>query len=175
VSIVVRPVARPDAAAWLSMRRTLWPSGSSEEHREEIERFLVGDAKEPLAVVIAADPDGRPIGFAELSIRPHAEGCRTDRVAYLEGWFVAVEARGRGVGRLLVRAAEAWALAQGCDELASDSAENDAASRGAHRAVGFEETGLVRCYRRDLEAPSLEPEAGRGYRPRHDRPKGEEP
>jgi aminoglycoside 6'-N-acetyltransferase I len=162
LTVVVRPVQRSDAAAWLSMRRTLWPSGSSGEHREEIERFLAGDAKEPLAVLIAAGPDGRPLGFAELSIRPHAEGCRTDRVAYLEGWFVAVEARDRGVGRLLVRAAEAWARAQGCGELASDSAADDAASRAAHRAVGFEETGLVRCYRRDLEAASLEPEAGRG-------------
>ena len=150
VGIAVRPVRRADAAAWRRMRRALWPEGSEGEHAEEIESFFAGEAEEPLAVLVADEPSGEPVGFAELSIRPRAEGCRTGRVAYLEGWFVEPSARRRGVGRLLVRAAEAWARAQGCAELASDSSAENAVSLAAHAAAGFEDAGLVRCFRKEL-------------------------
>ncbi len=93
--ITVRPARPGDAAAWLQLRHALWPEGSEAEHRAEIDRFFVGDAREPLAVLLAENGAGCPIGLAELSIRSHAEGCRSDRVAYLEGWFVTPKARGR--------------------------------------------------------------------------------
>jgi aminoglycoside 6'-N-acetyltransferase I len=120
------------------------------EHRVEIDRFLAGQANEPQAVLLAEDGSGRLVGFAELSIRPCAEGCRTNRVAYLEGWFVVPEARGRGVGRALVEVAEAWGRAQGCREFASDAQADNELSAAAHRALGFTDVGLVRCFRKDL-------------------------
>jgi aminoglycoside 6'-N-acetyltransferase I len=132
------------------MRRELWPEGSADEHEQEIERFFAGGAREPLAVLIAEDSGGQPVGFAELSIRPHAEGCSNDRVGYLEGWFVRPAVRRRGVGRDLVAAAEGWARGQGCIELASDSQPDNEVSRAAHRAAGFDDVGLVRCYRKGL-------------------------
>ena len=145
----VRPVERSDAEAWLRMRRALWPDGR-EMHGDEIEEFLSGTALEPLAVLIAEDPEEGPIGFAELSLRACAEGCRSSPVAYLEGWFVEDAARRRGVGRLLVEAAERWARACGCRELASDSEAANEVSLAAHRAAGFQDAGLIRCYRKDL-------------------------
>jgi aminoglycoside 6'-N-acetyltransferase I len=90
------------------------------------------------------------MGFAELSIRAYAEGCRTDRVTYLEGWYVAPDVRNRGVGGALIAAAEAWARSQGCVELASDVELTNEASAAAHRALGFVEVGRVRCFRKDL-------------------------
>src|SRR5919108_4137249 len=117
----VRPATREDAAAWLEMRVALWPEGDASEHRAEIEQFFAGKIAEPLAVLIAIDPAGRHLGFAELSIRNYAEGCTTDRVAYLEGWYVVPQARRRGVGRALVQAAERWGRAQGCTEFGSDA------------------------------------------------------
>ena len=132
------------------MRQALWPEGSAAEHAGEIEAFLAGGAQEPLAVLIAEAASGNPVGFAELSIRRTAEGCRTDRVAYLEGWFVVPDARRRGIGRRLVEAAEDWARAQGCAELASDSEAGNEISQAAHRAAGFDEAALIRCYRKDL-------------------------
>lgn len=148
--VVIRSVARSDAAAWLRMRLALWPEGSEEEHRTEIEEFLAGLARAPLAVLLAEDEDGRLVGFAELSIRWCAEGCRTDRVAYLEGWYVVPEVRRCGVGRALIAAAKEWARAQSCSEFASDAGPDDEVSAAAHRAAGFTEVGLVRCFRMDL-------------------------
>ncbi len=147
----VRPAERKDAEAWLRMRRALWPEGSEREHRKEIEQFFAGLSREPLAVLVAFDSrGGGGIGFAELFIRPCAEGCQTDRVAYLEGWFVEEDERRRGVGRALLGAAEAWARARGCTEFASDSQPANAVSASAHRALGFDEVGTLVCYRKQL-------------------------
>jgi aminoglycoside 6'-N-acetyltransferase I len=145
----VRPAAKSDASAWLRMRCDLWPEGSENGHRTEIERFFTGETGEPLEVLLAFD-NAIPAGFAELSIRPCAEGCRTDRVAFLEGWYVVPHVRGQGVGRALVEAAEVWAREQGCAEFASDAAPDNEASVRAHRALGFEDAGLVRCFRKTL-------------------------
>ena len=74
----------------------------------------------------------------------------TDRVAYLEGWYVVPESRRQGVGRALVSAAEEWARAQGCAEFASDALLDNDVSAVAHRAIGFEETVQIRCFRKVL-------------------------
>ena len=132
------------------MRHALWPEGSVEEHAGEIEDFFAGRSREPLAVLVAEAASGQLIGFAELSIRPFAEGCATDRVGYLEGWYVVPEARKQGVGRALVEASEAWARAQGCTEFASDTEVDNKVSAAAHRALGYTEVALIRCFRKDL-------------------------
>jgi aminoglycoside 6'-N-acetyltransferase I len=101
-------------------------------------------------VLLAEHGAGRAVGLAELSIRACAPGCESDRVAYLEGWFVDPPARGSGVGRALIEAAEQWGRAQGCRELASDTEPDNDGSAAAHRALGFVEVGLARCFRKDL-------------------------
>ena len=147
--INVRPVTPDDAAAWLRMRAALWPDGAG-DHAGEVQQFFAGKLNEPLAVLLAFDETGAPVGFAELSIRNYAEDCRTNRVAYLEGWYVEPHARRHGVGRALVAAAEDWGRAQGCTEFGSDALIDNDASAAAHRALGFEETAQIRCFRKDL-------------------------
>ena len=150
--IRIRPVEARDAAQWLGLRARLWPDGSAEEHEGEIEAFLRGGSPllEP-AVLVAVDPADRLVGFAELSVRACAEGCSSSRIAYLEGWFVVEERRGRGVGHALIRAAETWARERGCEEFASDTDPENSVGQAAHEAVGFEDVGLVRCYRKRIE------------------------
>src|SRR5688572_7131156 len=132
------------------MRCALWPEGAESEHAAEIDRFFAGTLDNPLEVLLAVDARGAPLGFAELSIRAYAEDCVTDRVAYLEGWYVVPEARRRGVGRALIDAAEKWAVAQGCTEFGSDALLDNDTSAAAHAALGFEETVQIRCFRKTI-------------------------
>jgi aminoglycoside 6'-N-acetyltransferase I len=147
----VRAATLADKQAWLRMRRALWPDDEGDSHAREIDEFFAGRLKMPLEVLLALDENGNPIGFAELSIRSYAEDCLTDRIAYLEGWYVVPLARRQGVGRALVVAAESWAKRQGCTEFGSDALLDNHASAAAHRAVGFTETVQIRCFRKSLE------------------------
>lgn len=146
----VRSARNEDAPAWLRMRNALWPDYASTWHSDEIQQFFAGKLKSPLAVLIAEDDDGKALGFAELSIRNYAEECVTDRVAYLEGWYVVPGARRKGVGRALIAAAEQWARQQGCTEFGSDAVIDNEISAAAHRALGFTETAQIRCFRKQL-------------------------
>jgi aminoglycoside 6'-N-acetyltransferase I len=151
--IQVRSATLPDAPAWLRMREALWPENGSTWHAGEVQQFFAGKLRMPLEVLLAVDESGVSVGFAELSIRPYAEDCLTDRVAYLEGWYVVPNARRQGVGRALLAAAESWAVAQGCTEFGSDALIDNEMSAAAHRALGFVETVQIRCFRKSLAPP----------------------
>ena len=161
MAVTVRSATRDDAPAWIRMREALWPEYAPAWHATEVDKYFAGVLTMPLEVLVATD-DGRAIGFAELSIRPYAEGCETDRVAFLEGWYVAEEARRHGVGRALIAAAERWAESQGCTEFASDALLDNVASASAHAALGFAETGQIRCFRKPIARSAEKATAGEG-------------
>ena len=131
------------------MRTALWPD-SDDEHANTIALFFAGELFDPLAVLIARDDANRPLGFIELNIRNYAEDCWTNNVGYVEGWYVEPDARQQGVGRALFAAAEAWARAQGCTEMASDTWLENETSRAAHLALGYQETARLICFKKDL-------------------------
>ncbi len=147
----VRPVSGDDAEAWLRMRMALWPEDVPGEHRQAIRAFFDGKRHEPREVLMALDDRGAGVGFAELSIRNIVDDCETDRVGYLEGWYVAPHVRRRGVGAALVAAAERWAVGQGCREFGSDTLIDNVGALLAHRALGFQETSRVCNFRKSLE------------------------
>ena len=133
------------------MRQALWPDEETPEgHAREVEEYLAGRITMPLGVLVAEDRNGVVVGFVELFIRNYAEDCRSDRVGYLEGWYVVPDARRRGVGRALIAASEDWARAQGCTEFASDALIDNETSAAAHKALGFTETVQIRCFRKNL-------------------------
>ena len=146
---LIRAAQPRDIDEWIRLRAALWPD-DLEEHRAEAERFFAGHRHEPAEVLLAVNDQGRAIGFAELSIRNIVDSCTTDRVAYLEGWYVDPSVRRQGVGSALIAGAERWAVEQGCKEFGSDSLIDNEASHLAHRALGFEETGRVINFRKDL-------------------------
>ncbi len=148
-ALVIRPVERADAAVWERMRTALWPDDSG-SHSTDIARFFSPQRNEPLEVLLACSGAGAPIGFVELSIRPHAVGCTSDRVAFVEGWYVAPDHRRRGVGAALIRAAEEWGRANTCSELGSDTQLWNESSINAHKALGFEEVERLVAFRKSL-------------------------
>jgi aminoglycoside 6'-N-acetyltransferase I len=147
VPIDIREARASDRDAWLRMRDALWP-GSLADHAIETQRYFGRDARPPLTFI--AELDGRAVGFLELELRTYAPGCASSPVPFIEGWFVEPAHQRRGIGRALVRAAEAWALEHGYDEIASDTEIENATGLAAHLALGFEETDRVISFRRAL-------------------------
>ena len=152
--IEVRSVCNGDQAEWLRMRSALWPDDSDGEHAKEIAAFLNNkafgwsDSLLALAVFVAVRPFGGLCGFVEASIRPFVDGCKTRPVGYIEGWFVDAEMRRQGIGTSLVTAAEQWAKAQGCAEMASDAHLENTVSIKAHEALGYEESSRTVHFRK---------------------------
>jgi aminoglycoside 6'-N-acetyltransferase I len=106
--------------------------------------------QDPRQAAFVAEEEGLLLGLVEVSLRPYAEGCETSPVGYLEGLYVLPTFRRRGVARLLVQEAEAWARAQGCQEMASDAEFSNLLGQEVHRQLGYEEVERLVCFRKAL-------------------------
>jgi aminoglycoside 6'-N-acetyltransferase I len=122
------------------MMRALWPT--------EVDYDFAGET------VLAWEREGPGArglgGFVSFSLRPWAEGCESTPVPYIEGWWVAPDLRGAGVGRALLAAVERWCIAHGYTELGSDVDVENTASLQAHAALGFEPTLRLQFFRKRL-------------------------
>ncbi len=144
----LRAVNRDDHQEWLRLRLCLWPDCGAETQDAEMADILEAGADQ--AVFVAARPSGLLGGFVEASIHPHAIGCDTRPVGYVEGWFVDPDLRGTGVGRDLLAAAESWARNLGCREMASDTLFENEVGLRAHLACGYEETDRLIHFKKPI-------------------------
>jgi aminoglycoside 6'-N-acetyltransferase I len=143
--IEIRPLGLGDRDAWAVLRHALWPDASLQELRDELEGMIA----EGLAGFGAFD-DLRPVGWAEVSQRPHGDGCDTAPVAWLEGIYVVASHRRTGVGGALLEAVENWARQRDFSELGSDAELDNLTSRVSHARWGFDETERVVRFRKAL-------------------------
>jgi aminoglycoside 6'-N-acetyltransferase I len=151
--ICVRVARLADREPLARLRAALWPESSAEEHARELASILSGKGlgTMPLIELVAEESDGALVGFAEVGLRSHADGCDVGHVVgYLEGWYVVESHRKKGIGRKLLRAAEEWARRQGCVEMASDALLENEVSQRAHAALGFTEVDRCVRYRKSL-------------------------
>jgi aminoglycoside 6'-N-acetyltransferase I len=143
VGIDVRRAELRDADSVAEMCAELWPHGPAEEHRREFEEKTRSGMSGtlPVAIFVATDAASDAlVGFVEVGMRSHAEGCDTAQPSgYVEGLFVREPVRRSGLGAALMRAAEDWARAQGCREMASDAHIDNQVSHRVHAALGYEE------------------------------------
>lgn len=147
VEISIHQCSSNDQPGWLALRMALWPHASREEHLAEMAEML----SQPTRFIqfLACADDGEAVGLLEMSIRSdYVNGTESSPVPFLEGLFVIPALRGKGIARQLVRVAEAWAAAHGYSELASDALLENEAGQAVHRALGFEETERVVCFRK---------------------------
>ncbi len=135
--MATRPMREDEVPQVLLMMQELWPD----------ERSVTLDDEH---VIVWQRPEGGLGGFVSLSIRPTGDGCESAPVPWVEGWWVARDLRRTGVGRQLIGAAEAWALAQGFDELGSDTLLQNRAAIAAHQQIGFEPTEQLQMFRKRL-------------------------
>ena len=140
-------LAQPsDCIELARLREALWPDVPLEKHTEELSLMLEGKASltMPLVHLVAESTDGTLVGFLEVGLRSHADGCDPSRaVGFIEGWYVAENHRHQGTGRKLLVAAENWARGLGCAEMASDTPIDNEVSQRVHQALGY--TVADRC------------------------------
>ena len=109
--------------------------------REEVARRLAALAgpDDDDAVQVAAGADGAVVGVIGLhrlrTLHAPSPPC------YITALVVAASARGRGVGRRLLEAAESWARERGCGRMVVTSAEHRADAHAFYERSGYERTG----------------------------------
>lgn len=145
----IRALKPADTNTWLVLRQELWPDSTRDDLEKEQQAILDDPGRN--AVFVAEAPTGEVVGFIEVSLRGWAEGCRTQPVGYIEGWFVSPARRRKGIGATLVKAAETWALSQGCTEMGSDAETWNEVSQRAHQALGYSEVLRLVCFSKKLE------------------------
>lgn len=146
----IRKAKPGDREAWAALRSRLWPDSAS-LHIRDLEDYFAGKSVDVVQAYVLESDAGDLTGFIELNIRNYAEGSRSPRIPYIEGWYVAESCRGKGYGRKLIRVAEQWALKQGYRELASDAELANHESIAIHERLGFEETERVVCFLKKLK------------------------
>jgi aminoglycoside 6'-N-acetyltransferase I len=147
--MLIRHANQNDYAGWLRLRSALWPDCPLDDHRVEMAEQLADEKS--FAVFVADRGNGQLGGFLEASLRRYADGCSTSPVGYIEGWYVDDDVQRQGVGGQLVKAAERWALAQGCREMASDCEIDNEVSFRAHLAIGYAEVERAIHFRKSLQ------------------------
>jgi aminoglycoside 6'-N-acetyltransferase I len=154
-SIQIRPALLSDLNQLARLCEALWPESSAEKHAQELRLKLGGKAAlvltTPLIIFVAEANEGRLVGFLEVDLRSHADGCDPSRpVGYVEGWYVTEDHRECGVGRRLLAKAEDWARIHSCGEMASDALIDNERSQRAHEALGYEVVDRCVHYRKKL-------------------------
>lgn len=151
---MIRLATPSDLDRLAQLCHALWPEGSVAEHAHELAPKLTGQnpSTQPLTLLVADSPNEQLIAFVEVSLRSHADGCDIAHpVGYLEGWYVEPAFRRQGIGRALLAAAEDWARAHGCREIASDALIDNLISQQAHETLGFQVVDRCVHYRKPLE------------------------
>lgn len=116
--IVIRPAVRPDVPLVLRFVHELAAYERAPEQvvatEASLEQFLFGKGfgRGPVVDALIAELGGEPVGFA-LFFSNFSTWVGTSGI-YLEDLFVRPEARGRGVGRALLREVARIAVERGC-------------------------------------------------------------
>ncbi len=145
-AITVREMQPNDLNVWVSMYAELFDMASESACVAEVERIL----NAPSAYGFVAEASGVALGFAELSIRPFANGCVSKPVPFLEGIWTRETHRKVGVATALLDHIEGFARDAGYTELGSDVLQDNELGLAFHRARGFDETERVVFHRKSL-------------------------
>ncbi len=141
--VLIRQISPDDAAAAAALSAELGYPVSPEAMRARIEDLL------PLSdhAIYVACADANVLGWIDIAIARHLA---SDARVEIGGLVVAEEARGRGIGRLLVAEAEKWATERG---LASVLVRSQIKRDDAHRFYlreGYARTKTSAVFTKDL-------------------------
>lgn len=142
---MIRPAELSDIAAvlgvWNPVIRDTTVTFSSEEKTEAGLWETIGARRAGGQEFLVAEEGGEILGFVTWGQFRGGDGY----IHAMEHTIIlAPGARGRGIGRALIGAAEATARAAGAHILVAGISAENGPALAFHRAVGFEEAGRVR-------------------------------
>jgi ribosomal-protein-alanine N-acetyltransferase len=133
-SVCVRHAEPADIAALIDLEHRVF--ATDRLSRRSLQRLL----RSPSAQVLVADDGARLAGAAVVLFRDGA------RVARLYSIAVAPHMSGRGVGPMLLKAAEDAAIAHGCRAMRLEVHETNHAALARYRKSGYREFGRHAAY-----------------------------
>ena len=154
-TIEVREADPSDRHVLMGFHRSLYKG-----HRDEVveeddrplieyrdyERILSDDLESLLrdrnGHVLVAQSQGAAVGYitGRVTVEPRRV---LPRKGVIEDWYVAPDARGSGVGALLLAELEARFAAAGCEVIESATWSGNEGARRAHDALGFREIRVM--------------------------------
>jgi GNAT superfamily N-acetyltransferase len=145
----IREATRADAARLAALSEVLGYPVTADALAERLGRLLGRD--EELVLVAEVGP-GRVVGWLHGAERELLESGRRCEIL---GLVVDEPHRGRGVGRRLVQAVEAWASARGLDQMAVRSNVARAESHPFYARLGYVRVKTQHAYRKRLSTPGV--------------------
>lgn len=145
---VIRRAGPEDIPALLGLLRLLFSIEKdfvfNAEKQERGLRLLLAESR---AAVFAAEQDGQVVGMCtgQLLISTAQGGLS----ALLEDLVIAPAWQGRGIGRLLAAAAEAWAVSQGASRIQLLADRSNAPALTFYQKIGLQTTAMI-CLRKML-------------------------
>jgi GNAT superfamily N-acetyltransferase len=149
--IIVRDIARTDRDRWSHLwdgYNAFYGRSGATALAETITATLwerLFDPAEPVQCIVAEN-EGRLVGLAHFLF--HRSTTMIAPICYLQDLFTSAEARGRGVGRALIRAVYDRAEAAGATRVYWQTHETNRTARTLYDRVA-EHAGFI-VYRRDL-------------------------
>lgn len=107
------------------------PSNLEQSRAFIAERMAAGES----AIFLAQDEHGEALGFVQLY--PTFSSIDAHRTWLLSDLFTTPAARGRGVGRLLMNTARAFALETGAKGLVLETATDNVTAQGLYESLGY--------------------------------------
>jgi ribosomal protein S18 acetylase RimI-like enzyme len=136
-AVRIRNAGRSDLDVLVALEHRIF--ATDQLSRRSLARFL----RSPSAEVIVADDQGDLAGTAIVLFRTHSNLARLYSIA------VAPHMSGRGIGPMLLDAAEAAALARGCTAIRLEVHHHNAAAIARYRKSGYREFGRHPAYYQD--------------------------
>jgi GNAT superfamily N-acetyltransferase len=145
--VVIREATRGDAARLVALSGELGYPVTVEALAERLGRLLGRD--EELVLVAEVSPR-HVVGWLHAAEQELLESGRRCEIL---GLVVDGTHRGRGMGRRLVQAAEAWASMRGLDQMAVRSNVTRAESHPFYERLGYVRAKTQHAYRKRLPVP----------------------
>ena len=142
-SVYVRPMAEADIAAGRLLLDQLGYDLTATEMRR---RYAV-IANTTGHAILVAECEARPVGLVHLYVRP-----ALDKPPEVMVQAIVIDAahRSKGIGKILMSAAESWASERGYDSVALHSNVSRSGAHSFYEALGYQLIATSHLFRRKL-------------------------